>query len=301
MTERGGRRDAAGDAQGAAAGGAQDGAARRGPHRARHAPAAAKGQSLPLWSVLLGSIAVAFLVFPLIGLLANVHWSQVPAQLSKPTVRSALLLSLICPTGATILVVILGLPLAWLLARGEFPGVKVLRAFVMLPMILPPVVGGVALLYAYGRGGLIGSWGYRLLGISLPYTTMGVIVACSFVAMPFFVLTAEAGLSHVGMTYEEAAQTLGASRWLILRRVTLPMLGPSLAAGATLTWARALGELGATITFAGNLPGTTQTTPLAIFLALQTTPGDAVVLSLMLFVISLLVLIVLRKHQAAPA
>lgn len=255
---------------------------------------------LPAWSIVLGAMAVAFLVLPLVGLLANVRWREVPAQLAQPNVRSALLLSIICPTGATLLVVLFGVPLAWLLARGGFRGLGLVRAVVTLPMILPPVVGGVALLYAYGRGGLVGAWGYRLLGISLPYTTFGVMVACAFVAMPFFVLTVEAGLNHVGIAFEEAAQTLGAGKPLIMRRVTLPMLAPSLAAGATLTWARALGELGATITFAGNMPGTTQTTPLAVYMALQTRPDDALVLSLLLFVVSLVVLVVLHGRRAMP-
>lgn len=267
---------------------------------ARRCRPASRALPLSPWVVAIGALALAFLVLPLVGLLANVQWQQVPDQLARPAVRSALLLSLVCPTGATLLVALLGTPLAWLLARGRFPGLGLIRAIVTLPMILPPVVGGVALLYAYGRGGLVGSWGYRLLGISLPYTTVGVIVACAFVALPFFVLTVEAGLAQVGVALEEAARTLGASRLFTLRTVTLPMLAPSLAAGATLTWTRALGELGATITFAGNMPGTTQTTPLAVYMALQTTPDDALTLSLVLFVISLLVLIVLRNRRAVP-
>ncbi|WP_261568395.1 ABC transporter permease [Frankia gtarii] len=242
-------------------------------------------------------LAVAFLVLPLAGLLANVPWTDISAQLRTPDVRNALYLSLICPIGATLLSIALGVPLAWLLARGRFPGRGLVRGLVTLPMVLPPVVGGVALLYAFGRGGLVGRWGYREFGISLPYTTFGVMVASAFVSMPFLILTVEAGIVQTGVRFEEAAETLGAGRLMVLRRITLPMLSPSLMAGATLCWARALGELGATLTFAGNLSGTTQTTPLAVFIALQTKPQDAVVLSLVLFVVSLAVLLVLRGRR----
>lgn len=253
--------------------------------------------AIPVWAAPLGLVAVAFFLLPLVGLVVNVPWHAVPAELRSPDARNALYLSLICPLGATAIALVLGVPLAWLLARGRFPGRSLLRALVTLPMVLPPVVGGVALLYAFGRGGLVGTWGYQAFGISLPYTTAGVMVASAFVAMPFLVLTLEAGIVQLGTGLEEAAETLGASRLTVLRRVTVPMMLPSLGAGMTLCWARALGELGATITFAGNLSGTTQTTPLAVFIALQTKPQNAVILSLVLFVVSLLVLVLLRGRR----
>ncbi len=270
---------------------------RRLPWRRRERGGHRGGHGLPLWTVPPALLGVMFLVLPLVGLLVNVPWTAVPVQLRAPDVRSALYLSLICPIGSTLIAIVLGVPIAWLLARGRFPGRGLVRGLVTLPMILPPVVGGVALLYAFGRGGLVGRWGYREFGISLPYTTLGVMVASAFVSMPFLVLAVEAGIVQTGVRYEEAAETLGAGRLMVLRRITLPMLAPSLGAGATLCWARALGELGATLTFAGNLSGTTQTTPLAVFIALQTRPQDAVVLSLVLFVLSLGALLALRGRR----
>jgi len=192
--------------------------------------------------------------------------------------------------------VLLGVPLAFMLARVDFPGRNLVRALTTLPMVLPPVVGGVALLLAFGRRGLVGQWLDQAFGITLPFTTTGAILAEAFVAMPFLVITTEAGLRAMDRRFEDAAATLGASRWLTFRRVTLPLIGPSLGAGAALCWARALGEFGATITFAGNLPGTTQTMPLAVYLALETDLQAAVALSLILLAVSLAVLIVLRDR-----
>jgi molybdate transport system permease protein len=163
-----------------------------------------------------------------------------------------------------------------------------------VPLVLPPVVGGVALLLVLGRNGLVGQYLEAWFGISLPFTTAGVIVAEAFVAMPFLVIAVDGALRGADRRYEEAAATLGASRWLTFRRVTLPLVAPGIAAGAVLCWARALGEFGATITFAGNFPGTTQTMPLAVYLALETDPEAAIVLSLMLFAVSVIVLAALR-------
>jgi molybdate transport system permease protein len=191
--------------------------------------------------------------------------------------------------------VVLGVPLAWVLARLRFPGRNLLRGLTTLPMVLPPVVGGVALLLAFGRRGLLGAPIAGGTGLSLPFTTPGVIVAESFVAMPFLVITVEAGLRSMDARFEDAARTLGAGRWTVFRRVTLPLIGPSLAAGAVLAWSRALGEFGATITFAGNFPGTTQTAPLAIYIDLESGQlPSAVILSLVLVVVSLVVLVALR-------
>jgi molybdate transport system permease protein len=165
-----------------------------------------------------------------------------------------------------------------------------------LPMILPPVVGGVALLFAFGRRGLFGQALDTLFGIRFPFTTTGAILAATFVSMPFLVLTVEAGLRSMDRRYEDAARTLGAGRWLVFRRVTLPLIGPSVFAGGVLCWARALGEFGATITFAGNLPGTTQTLPLAVYIALETRPEVAIMLSLVLLAVSLAILIAMRDR-----
>src|SRR5690242_12758138 len=165
-------------------------------------------------------------------------------------------LSLVASLSATLIAVVLGVPLAWILARLQFPGRALLRGLTLLPMVLPPVVGGVALLFAFGRAGVIGGWLERWFGIHLPFTTAGAIMAETFVAMPFLVVTVEAGLRQMDRRFEDAARTLGARRWTVFWRVTLPLIRPALIAGAVLSWARALGEFGATITFAGNFPGT---------------------------------------------
>jgi molybdate transport system permease protein len=190
--------------------------------------------------------------------------------------------------------VVLGVPLAWVLARVEFPGRRLVRALVTVPLVLPPVVGGVALLLVFGRRGLVGGWLNDTFGVSLPFTTAGVVVAEAFVAMPFLVISVEGALRGADARYEEAAATLGASRWTAFRRVTLPLIAPGVAAGAVLCWARALGEFGATITFAGNFPGRTQTMPLAVYLALEQDLNAAIVLSLLLLLVSVTILAALR-------
>jgi molybdate transport system permease protein len=163
-------------------------------------------------------------------------------------------------------------------------------------MVLPPVVGGLALLLAFGRRGFVGQWLDRWLGVRLPFTTAGAALAETFVAMPFLVLTVEGALKSLDTRYEDAARTLGAGRWAVFTRVTLPMIRPSVVAGAVLAWARALGEFGATITFAGNFPGRTQTMPLAVYLALESRPEAAIVLSLVMLAVSLFVLLALRDR-----
>jgi molybdate transport system permease protein len=253
---------------------------------------------VPLAAALLALAGLAFLALPLVGLALRAPWAALPAELASPEVRAAIWLSLVCSLAATALSVLLGLPLAWLLARVEFPGRAAVRALAVLPMVLPPVVGGVALLAAFGRRGFLGAWLDAGFGIRLPFTTTGAILAETFVALPFLVVAAEAGLRALDRRYEDAARTLGARPWTVLLRVTLPLLAPSLAAGATLAWARALGEFGATITFAGNFPGTTQTLPLAVYMALETRPDAALALSLVLLAVSLGVLVALRARLA---
>ncbi|MBO3746215.1 molybdate ABC transporter permease subunit [Streptosporangiaceae bacterium NEAU-GS5] len=241
-------------------------------------------------------LGMAFLVLPLAGLLVRAPWTTLPERLTAPHVLDALRLSLFTATVATAVSLLLGVPLAWLLARVSFPGRSLVRALVTIPLVLPPVVGGVALLLVLGRRGLVGQWLESAFGISLPFTTAGVVVAEAFVAMPFLVISVEGALRAADLRFEEAAATLGASRWTVFRRVTVPLVAPGIVAGAVLCWARALGEFGATITFAGNFPGRTQTMPLAVYLALETDPDSAIVLSLVLLVVSVVILASLRDR-----
>ncbi|MEV0778435.1 ABC transporter permease [Streptomyces sp. NPDC050428] len=239
-------------------------------------------------------LAVAFLLLPLVGILARTSWGEVGTHLSSPGVVEALRLSLLVSFWALALSLVLGVPLAWLLARVDFPGKALVRSLVLLPMVLPPTVGGVALLLAFGRRGLLGPWLDDTFGITLPFHTSGAVLAATFVAMPFLVISLEGALGGLRPRYEETAASLGASPVRVFATVTLPMVAPGLLAGAALTWARALGEFGATITFAGNLPGTTQTLPLQVYLLLQGSPEAATSVSLLLLLIAMAVLIALR-------
>ena len=258
-------------------------------------------ERVPIIVVVLAAIGAAFFVLPLVGLVVRSPWGDAITALTAPETLGALKLSMIASLSATIFALILGVPLAWLYARVEFPGRDLLRALTTLPMVLPPVVGGIALLLAFGRRGLLGSWLDSTFGITFPFTTAGVVMAETFVAMPFLILTVEAGFRSMDRRYEDAARTLGANRWRVFSRVTLPLIGPSLFAGAVLCWARALGEFGATITFAGNFPGVTQTMPLAVYLLLETNQEASFILSLVLLLISLAVLIGLRHRWLGSA
>ena len=251
---------------------------------------------IPIALLIPAGLGLAFLVLPLAGLLIRAPWATLPQRLTEPGILIALRLSLLTATLATAVCVLLGVPLAWLLARVEFRGRRVVRALVTVPLVLPPVVGGVALLLVFGRRGLIGSWLDSTFGITLPFNTTGVVIAEAFVAMPFLVIAVEGALRGADARYEEAAATLGADRWAAFRHVTLPLVAPGIAAGAVLCWARALGEFGATITFAGNFPGRTQTMPLAVYLALETDLESAIVLSLILLTVSVTILASLRDR-----
>jgi len=226
------------------------------------------GQRPPLVLVTLGGIGAAVFIIPLLGLASRTPWRKLPELVSSDVVVDALRLSLFTSLLAGIISLMLGVPLAWLLARVEFPGRSIVRAVVTLPMVLPPVVGGAALLFAFGRRGLVGEPLNAATGFLMPFSVWGVVAANVFVAMPFLVVTVEGALAGLDTRYEHASASLGASRLTVFRRVTLPMIAPSLRAGLVLAWARALGEFGATITFAGNLQGLTQTLPLAVFVAL---------------------------------
>jgi molybdate transport system permease protein len=265
--------------------------------RTRQAARAVRARgSLPWPLAVPALVAALFLLVPLAGLLVRAPWRGLPRILADSQVVDALRLSLVCASCATLVSLVLGVPLAWVLARSQLKGISVLRALVTLPLVLPPVVGGVALLLAFGRQGVLGRLLDELTGITLPFTTAGVVVAETFVAMPFLVVTVEGAFRAADPGFEEAAATLGASRLTVFRRVTLPLIGPSLVAGAVLCWARALGEFGATITFAGNFPGRTQTMPLAVYLALEADPEAAIALSLVLLLVSVAVLAGLRDR-----
>lgn len=246
------------------------------------------------------AVAVAFLLLPLVGLLLRAPWRHLPRVLAESGALQALRLSLTTASAATAVSLIFGVPLAWVLARGRFRGRSLLRALVTLPLVLPPVVGGVALLFALGRRGFVGQYLDQWFGLTLPFTTAGVVVAETFVAMPFLIVTVEGALRTADRGLEEAAQTLGAHPFTTFRRVTLPLIAPSLVAGSVLCWARAMGEFGATITFAGSFPGVTQTMPLAVYAALERDPDAAVALSLVLLAVSIAVLVLLRDRWLRP-
>ena len=265
--------------------------------RARRAErGGASTRSVPAPLLVPAVIAVAFLVLPLAGLVIRAPWGRIGAALSGADAVQALVLSLWTATVATGVCLVIGVPLAWVLARTSFPGQRLLRALVTLPLVLPPVVGGVALLLAFGRAGFIGRYLDSWFGLTIPFTPLAVVMAETFVAMPFLVITVEGALRSADPGFEEAAATLGASRMTVFRRVTVPLIAPSLGAGAVLCWARALGEFGATITFAGSFPGQTETMPIAVYYALEDDPDAAIALSLVLLVVSVIVLVSLRDR-----
>ncbi|MFY0407832.1 ABC transporter permease [Solicola sp. PLA-1-18] len=254
---------------------------------------------MPAVLVIPSVVALALLLLPVVGLVVRAPWSRL-GSLDDPVVVDALRLSAITSTASTVVVVVLGLPLAWVLARVEFRGKKLVRAFVTVPLILPPVVGGVALLTAFGVRGIVGQPLLDVLGVRITFTTAAVVLAQTFVSLPFLVISVEGALRTADRRFDEVAASLGASRWRTFRRVTVPLAAPGLAGGAALAWARALGEFGATITFAGNFQGTTRTTTLEIYGRLQSSDPDvAILLSLVLLGISVLILVLLRERWVA--
>ena len=268
-----------------------------GPRPGRVAPdRLVTGRGVPPLLAAPAAIGFCFLLVPLLALLVRAPWHGLAGLLADPAALTALRLSLECATAATAVSIVLGVPLAWVLARARFPGLAVLRALVTVPLVLPPVVGGLALLLAFGRNGILGRYLEAWFGLTLPFSTAGVVMADTFVAMPFLVITVEGALRSADRELEEAAATLGARRLTVFARITLPLAAPSVLAGAVLCWARALGEFGATITFAGNYPGTTQTMPLAVYDALQTDPEPAIALSLVLLLVAAGVLALLRDR-----
>ncbi|MFN8547086.1 MAG: ABC transporter permease [Candidatus Eisenbacteria bacterium] len=257
----------------------------------------------PLAHALLGlvlTLLASLLVLPIVALIFRVPPLALAARMTDRLVLDALRLSLVTSLASTALSVALGLPLAWLLATRRFPGRSLVRTLVELPMVLPPTVAGVGLLLAFGRSGLAGG-ALRAIGVELPFTTAAVVLAQSFVAAPFFITSAAAGMAEVEPRYLAVASTLRATPWTVFRRVLLPLAMPAIVAGAAMSWARALGEFGATITFAGNMPGVTQTMPLAVYLALQTDLEAAIALSVLLLVLSFGLLYTLRRLRGEDA
>jgi molybdate transport system permease protein len=255
----------------------------------------ATGLEPPRGITALAVLAVVLIALPLVGLVVRAPWGRLAELAADPAVGAALRLSLVASLAALVIAVALGVPLALVLARVPFRGRRLVRALVLLPMVLPPV-GGVALFAAYGRRGVVGAPLERLTGLTVPFSTVAVVLAAAFVALPFLVVTVEGGVRQLDRGLEEAAATLGATPATILRRVVLPRLAPTLGAGAALAWARALGEFGATITFAGNLPGRTQTLPLLVALELERDPEVAFLLSLVMLGVSVAVLVLLRDR-----
>ncbi len=244
---------------------------------------------LPIWT-LLPAVAGALLVtLPVLGMLTTVEWTELPTLLTSPDSLTALWLSLRTAAAATALCLVLGVPMALVLARLQFPGQTLVRSLVLLPLVLPPVVGGIALLSTFGRRGLLGQ-SLEVLGVQIAFSTTAVVLAQTFVALPLLVISLEGALRSSEQRYDQVAATLGAPPGTVLRRVSLPMVLPAVAAGLVLSFARALGEFGATITFAGSLAGTTRTLPLEIYLQRETNPDAAVALSLLLVLVAVLVI-----------
>jgi molybdate transport system permease protein len=245
-------------------------------------------------------VGIAFLALPTLGLLIRAPWSSLASRYADSDVLDALRVSLVTATEATGVCLVIGLPMAALLARGRMPGLSLVRAVVTLPLVLPPVVGGVALLLTFGRNGYVGRYLSSWFGIELPFTQPGIVLAQAFVAMPFFVVTVEGALRGSDLALEEAAASLGASPWRVFARVTTPLVLPSIVAGAILSWARALGEFGATVIFGGNHPGVTRTLPTAVVTAFESDPESAIALSLPLLLVAVLVVAGLRDQWLRP-
>ncbi|SFR92524.1 molybdate transport system permease protein [Microbacterium sp. cf046] len=259
---------------------------------------AAPFAGVPRWVVGVAAVGALFVLLPLVAMLTRVNWAEFLPLITSESSLAALWLSLRTSIAATLLCIVFGIPMALVLARSRFPGQRLLRSLVLLPLVLPPVVGGIALLYTFGRRGLLGST-LQFLGIDIAFSTTAVVMAQMFVALPFLVLSLEGALRTVGTRFEAIGATLGARPTTVLRRVTLPLVMPALISGAVLSFARALGEFGATLTFAGSLQGTTRTLPLEIYLQREVDPDAAVALSLVLIVVA--VIVVGLAHQAGSA
>ncbi|MEO5834123.1 MAG: ABC transporter permease [Nakamurella sp.] len=265
------------------------------PTRSRRRTGAAPG--LPRWVIVPAAVTACFILLPLLAMVLRVDWAHFGALVTSESSLAALSLSLRTALASTVLCVLFGTPMALVLARARFRGLNVLRSFVLLPLVLPPVVGGIALLYTFGRRGLLGQW-LDVIGFRIAFSTTAVVLAQTFVAVPFLILSLEGALRTAGQRYEAIAATLGARPTTVLRRVTIPLVLPGLLSGAVLAFARALGEFGATLTFAGSLQGVTRTLPLEIYLQREGDADAAVALSLVLVVVAVLIVIATRSRRA---
>ncbi|WP_432497191.1 ABC transporter permease [Kineococcus gypseus] len=274
--------------------------ARRAARRSARRAGAPAGGALPAWVLVPAAAGLLLVLVPLVAVVARVDWSRFGALVTSPSSLAALRLSLLTASASTACCLLLGVPLALVLARGRFRGLRVLRSLVLLPLVLPPVVGGLALLSALGRQGLLAPV-LEVLGVRVAFTTAAVVLAQAFVAMPFLVLSTEGALRTAGERYERVAATLGARPGRVLLRVTLPLVAPGLASGAVLAFARSLGEFGATLTFAGSLEGVTRTLPLEVYLRRESDPDAAVALSLLLVAVSVVVVVGVRGRRGVQA
>ncbi|QFS91543.1 Molybdenum transport system permease protein ModB [Mycobacterium sp. THAF192] len=263
--------------------------------RRRHRPVQV---GLPRWVYVPATVGALFVIIPLLAILVSIDWPNFVPLITSESSLAALLLSIRTATASTVICIVLGVPMALTLARGGFPGRPVLRALVLLPLVLPPVVGGIALLYTFGRQGLIGQY-LEVLGLRIAFSTTAVIVAQAFVSLPFLVVSLEGALRSAGTGYEQVAATLGARPTTVLRTVTMPLVLPGLVSGAVLAFARSLGEFGATLTFAGSLQGVTRTLPLEIYLQRETDADAAVALSLLLIVVATAIVIATASRRLA--
>lgn len=266
------------------------------PPTRRSAPAVPVTLGVPRWILFGAALGALFIVLPIAGMTARVDWTHFGSLVTSPSAVTALLLSLRTAAASTVLCLVLGVPMALVLARSRFPGQRLVRATVLLPLVLPPVVGGIALLSTFGRRGLLGQT-FEVLGVSIAFSTTAVVLAQTFVALPFLVLSVEATLRASGARYEAVAATLGATPSVVFWRVTLPLVLPGLVSGAVLAFARALGEFGATLTFAGSLEGVTRTLPLEIYLQRETDPDAAVALALVLVVVAAVVMVATHRPR----
>ena len=253
---------------------------------------------LPAWIYVPATVGALFVIVPLVAILLKIDWAHFIPLVTSESSRAALILSLKTAAASTVVCVVIGVPMAIVLARGRFPGQSILRALVLLPLVLPPVVGGIALLYTFGRLGLLGQH-LEALGIRIAFSTTAVVLAQSFVSLPFLVVSLEGALRSAGNQYESIAAMLGGRPTTVLRTVTLPLVIPGLMSGAVLAFARSLGEFGATLTFAGSLQGVTRTLPLEIYLQRETDPDAAVALSLLLIVVAAIIVVASASRRLA--
>ncbi|MCW2810847.1 MAG: modB [Friedmanniella sp.] len=255
--------------------------------------------ALPRWVLVPAALGCLFLLLPLLAMGSRVPWPRFPALVTSDSSRAALLLSLQTSLASTVVCLLVGVPVALVLARTSFAGQRLLRVLVLVPLVLPPVVGGLALLYTFGRRGLLGHT-LELLGVQIAFSTVAVVMAQSFVALPFLITSLEGTLRSVGGRLEVVAATLGARPTTTLLRVTLPVVMPGLLSGTVLAFARSLGEFGATLTFAGSLQGVTRTLPLEIYLQRETDPDEAVAMSFVLILIAVVVIGIAQRTRTRP-